>query len=91
MQGSRLDFMKRKEAKHTAERVGGKGEQQQEKRRRRRRRAREGGGGGGVDVGWNNLTRGCLLAHRYATDTLLNVSPAVCSSGSISAESEAKI
>ena len=27
----------------------------------------EGGREGGVDVGWNNLTRGCLLAHRYAT------------------------
>lgn len=43
MQGSRLDFMKRKEVKHTAERVGGKGEQQQEKQRRRAR-----GGGGRV-------------------------------------------
>lgn len=29
MRGSRLDFMKRKEVKRTAERVGGKGEQQQ--------------------------------------------------------------
>ena len=69
MQGSRLDFMERKEAKHTAERVGGKAEQQQEYQRRRAR-----GGGGrvrrkGVDEGWNNLTRVCLLAHRYATDT----------------------
>lgn len=43
MQGSRLDFMKRKEAKHTAERVGGKAEQQQEECRRRAR-----GGGGRV-------------------------------------------
>lgn len=34
MQGSRLDFMKRKEAKHTAERVGGKGEWQQEEWKR---------------------------------------------------------
>lgn len=30
MQGSRLDFMKRKEVKRAAEGVGGKGEQQQE-------------------------------------------------------------
>lgn len=33
MQGSRLDFMKRKKVKLTAERVGGKGEQQQEEQR----------------------------------------------------------
>jgi len=72
MQGSRLDFMKRKEVKHTAERVGGKGEQQLEEQRGR---ARRGGGRAmegedeGVDVGWNNLTRGCLLAHQYARDT----------------------
>lgn len=74
MQGSRLDFMKRKEVKHTAERVGGKGEQQQQQEEQRgRARGRSGGGGadgGGVDVGWNNLTRGCLLAHRYATGML---------------------
>lgn len=37
MRGSRLDFMKRKEAKNTAERVGGKREQQQEERRGRAR------------------------------------------------------
>lgn len=46
MQGSRLDFMKRKEVKHTAERVGGKGEQQQQQEEQRgRARGRSGGGG----------------------------------------------
>lgn len=40
-------------------------------------------------MGWNNLTRGCLLAHQYAADNV-NVSPAVCSLGN-SRESEARI
>lgn len=75
MQGSRLGFMKRKEVKHTAKRVGVKGEQLQgaERKSKRRRRMSDGGGrGGAVDMGWNNI-----MAHRYATYTV-NVSPAVC-------------
>lgn len=42
MQGSRLDFLKRKEARLTAERVGGKGEQQQEEWRGRAEQRRGG-------------------------------------------------
>ena len=59
MQGSRLDFMKRKEAKHTAERVGGKGEWQQEewkKKSKRGRRKSDGRGGGGREGGREGLT-----------------------------------
>lgn len=44
MQGSRLDFLKRKEARLTAERVGGKGEQQQEEWRGRAEQSRGGEG-----------------------------------------------
>ena len=60
MQGSRLDFMKRKEAKHTAERVGGKGEWQQEewkkKKSKRGRRKSDGRGGGGREgLTWDGI------------------------------------
>lgn len=59
-----LDFMKRKEVKHIADRVGGKN-----RSAARGMEKSKGGGGSGVDVGWNNLTRGCLLVHRNATHT----------------------
>lgn len=73
MHGCCLDFVKRKEARHTAERER-EWEEKENSSKRSGEEEQEGEGGrvmeeGGVDVGRNNLTRECLLAHRYATRT----------------------
>lgn len=56
--------------------MGGKGRTVARGKTREEPHEGEEDGKGGLDVGWNNLTRGCLLAHRYATHAM-NVSPAV--------------
>lgn len=79
MQGSRLDFMKRKKKRSAQQRESGrKGRTAARGAEKSMRGRRKSDGEGGVDVGWNNLTRGCLLAHRYATNGVVNVSTAVC-------------
>lgn len=47
--------------------MGGKGRSAARGKMREEPHEGEEDGERGLDVGWNNLTRGCLLAHHYAT------------------------